>query len=113
MYESSLHFTIHFSDLLFKGAFKGSIFVTRNAAEFLESKTQIYFWSQDSDWQKYIVLLSGSKFADDVSIITERFDKTTKLRFVNPDEAQFIQFGGLRDRAPELNIRSGQLKLLG
>lgn len=57
--------------------------------------------------------LKGSKFVADIPHITERFDKTTKLRFVNPDESQFIKFGGLRDRAPELNIKSGQLKLLG
>ncbi|KAF9524973.1 hypothetical protein CPB83DRAFT_871039 [Crepidotus variabilis] len=76
-------------------AFKGSIFVTRNANEYLQK------------------LLKGSKFVVDIPHITERFDKTTKLRFVNPDEAQFIKFGGLRDRAPELNIKSGQLKLQG
>ena len=58
-------------------------------------------------------LLEDTKFAADIPNIAEQFDKTTKPRFVNPDENQFIRFGGLRDRAPELNIKSGQLKLHG
>ncbi|CAA7260296.1 unnamed protein product [Cyclocybe aegerita] len=75
--------------------FYGSIFVTRNARDFLEN------------------LLQGSRFVGDIPYITDRFDKTTKLRFVDSDESQFIKFGTLRDREPNLNIRSGQLKLLG
>ncbi len=58
-------------------------------------------------------LLGGSKFADEIPLITEVFDKTTKSRFVDSDQALYVKFGGLRDRAPELNIKSGQLKLLG
>jgi len=113
MFDYFLYLAIHFSDFFLEGAFKGSIFVTRNAAEYLESKPQIFSLVSGILVDNNIVLLSGSKFADDVRIITERFDQTTKLRFVNPNEVQFIQFGGLRDRAPELNIKSGQLKLLG
>ncbi|KIK16840.1 hypothetical protein PISMIDRAFT_250101 [Pisolithus microcarpus 441] len=41
------------------------------------------------------------------------FDKTTKLRFSNPNDPSFIRFGTVRDRDLEYNIRSGQLKLPG
>ncbi|KIM58498.1 hypothetical protein SCLCIDRAFT_128166, partial [Scleroderma citrinum Foug A] len=40
-------------------------------------------------------------------------DKTTKLQFRRADEPQYIQFGTVRDKEPEYNIRSGQLKLSG
>ncbi|KAF8959252.1 hypothetical protein BDZ97DRAFT_1667388 [Flammula alnicola] len=75
--------------------FKGSIFVTNNARRFLENS------------------LKTSRFFGDVPHITNCFDKTTKLRFRNAEENQYIKFGTLRDKDPALNIRSGQLKLLG
>ncbi|KAJ3514769.1 hypothetical protein NLJ89_g2175 [Agrocybe chaxingu] len=75
--------------------FQGSIFVTKNAEAYLTE------------------FLLGSSFALDVPIMTQRFDKATKLRFVNPEEPQFIQFGGLRDKDPQLGIRHGQLRLPG
>ena len=58
-------------------------------------------------------LLRGSKYADDVPLIVDRFDKKTKLRFVDSTEPQFVKFGRIGDRDPKLNIKSGQLKLLG
>ena len=58
-------------------------------------------------------LLAGSKFVDDADNITKAFDKTTKLTFRNVAEPQFIKFGSARDRDLRLNIRAGQLKLLG
>ncbi|KAF9465198.1 hypothetical protein BDZ94DRAFT_415086 [Collybia nuda] len=75
--------------------FQGSIFVTNRARTFLQD------------------LLRGSKFSEDVEHITSCFDKTTKLTFRNISEPQFVKFGSARDRDPKLNIRSGQLKLLG
>ncbi|KAF8901894.1 hypothetical protein CPB84DRAFT_909984 [Gymnopilus junonius] len=75
--------------------FQGSIFVTSNAKVYLEN------------------LLRDSRFIGDVPYITKCFDKTTKLRFRNTEEAQHIKFGTLRDKDPKLNIRSGQLKLNG
>ncbi|KAH9485825.1 Heat shock 70 kDa protein 12A [Psilocybe cubensis] len=75
--------------------FQGSIFVTNNAKSYLEK------------------FLKGSRFVNDIPYITKVFDKTTKLRFRNAEDAQFIKFGGIRDKDPALNIRSGQLKLLG
>ncbi|RDB20568.1 Heat shock protein 12A [Hypsizygus marmoreus] len=75
--------------------FQGSIFVTNHARTFLD------------------VLLKDSKFHEDVGHITKCFDKTTKLRFRNMDEPQYIKFGTARDKDLQLGIRSGQLKLKG
>ena len=58
-------------------------------------------------------LLGQSRFSGDIPHIVKCFDKTTKLRFKNADEPQYIKFGTIRDKDPKLNIRSGQLKLLG
>jgi len=57
--------------------------------------------------------LQGSPFFADIEQIVSSFDKTTKLRFLDSDEPQYIKFGGARDNDPSFNIRSGQLKLLG
>lgn len=75
--------------------FQGSFFVTSRARVFFEN------------------LLRNTKFADDVDNITNCFDRTTKLTFRSITDPQFIKFGSTRDRDPKLNIRSGQLKLLG
>ena len=45
--------------------------------------------------------------------MTGIFDKTTKVRFRDADEPQYIKFGSVRDKEPEYDIRSGQLKLSG
>lgn len=58
-------------------------------------------------------LLAKSRFASDISLIENCFDKTTKLSFRNADEPQFVRFGTTRDTDPSLKIRSGQLRLLG
>ncbi len=57
--------------------------------------------------------LQDSRFAQEVDLISECFDKTTKLRFRIDDEPAYIKFGTMRDRDPALGIRSGQLKLEG
>ena len=57
--------------------------------------------------------LQGSTFLGDVDHILACFDKTTKLRFRDSDEPQYINFGGTRDNDQNFNIRFGQLKLLG
>lgn len=57
--------------------------------------------------------LQDSPFFADMDRIATYFDKTTKLRFRNPGESQYIQFGGARDNDPSRNIRFGQLKLPG
>ncbi|KAG6918266.1 hypothetical protein DXG01_015640 [Tephrocybe rancida] len=58
-------------------------------------------------------LLEDSKFSDDVDHITRCFDTTTKLRFRNINEPQYIKFGSARDKDISLGIRAGQLKLQG
>ncbi|PPQ74250.1 hypothetical protein CVT24_001151 [Panaeolus cyanescens] len=74
---------------------QGSITVTARAETFLNNH------------------LKNSKFSGDVKHISRCFDKTTKLRFRNVEESQYIKFGTLKDRDLTLNIRSGQLRLTG
>jgi hypothetical protein len=75
--------------------FHGSVFVSIHARLFLEN------------------YLADSPFADDIDHIVRCFDKTTKLRFRNAEEPQYVKFGSTRDNDPSYNIRFGQLKLLG
>ncbi|KII95456.1 hypothetical protein PLICRDRAFT_170106 [Plicaturopsis crispa FD-325 SS-3] len=76
--------------------FQGSVYVTRRAKCLLEEK-----------------LVGKSKFSSAIGDIIECFDRTTKLRFRNADEPSYIKFGTARDKDPNVNIRSGQLKLPG
>jgi hypothetical protein len=48
-----------------------------------------------------------------IAQMTSIFDKTTKLRFRNPDEPSYVKFGSTRDKDLKYDIRSGQLKLAG
>ncbi|KAK0434128.1 hypothetical protein EV421DRAFT_2088150 [Armillaria borealis] len=75
--------------------FAGSIFVTRRAENFLKKK------------------LKGSQYEGEAELIADCFDKTTKHRFRNADEPSYIKFGTMRDTDPQLDIRSGQLRLAG
>ncbi|OJA20126.1 hypothetical protein AZE42_04099 [Rhizopogon vesiculosus] len=76
---------------------QGSVFVTRRARTMLQEK------------------LRGSQFGGDdmVSHMATIFDTTTKLRFGNENDPAFIRFGTTRDKDPNFNIKSGQLKLQG
>ncbi|KAI6029300.1 hypothetical protein BKA83DRAFT_4216861 [Pisolithus microcarpus] len=76
---------------------QGSVFITFRAHAFLRA------------------MLANSKHGDEETLqrMADIFDKTTKLHFRKADEPQYIQFGGVRDRDLEYNIRSGQLKLSG
>ncbi|KIK58160.1 hypothetical protein GYMLUDRAFT_228044, partial [Collybiopsis luxurians FD-317 M1] len=75
--------------------FAGSIFVTEESRIYFEDKLQ------------------GSQFYSDVSKIAECFDQTTKLQFRDSGEPSYVRFGGVRDRDPALDIRSGQMKIPG
>ncbi|RXW25676.1 hypothetical protein EST38_g182 [Candolleomyces aberdarensis] len=75
--------------------FNGSIFVTLAAQQYLND------------------LLADSRFLDDLDHIVDCFDKTTKPRFSNPEEMQFVKFGKTKDNDETCNIRYGQLKLAG
>ncbi|KAG1886692.1 hypothetical protein F4604DRAFT_1723101 [Suillus subluteus] len=59
--------------------------------------------------------LSGSRFGtpEIIEQMTDAFDNTTKFRFCNPEDPSYIKFGTMRDKDPQFNIRSGQLKLNG
>jgi hypothetical protein len=97
------------------GFFKGSIFVTSNAKEFLESELlplHIYF-NQALTCTTPLAILQGSRYLEDAPDIARRFDKTTKLRFRDAEEPQFIKFGSLKDKDPRVGIRSGQIRLNG
>ncbi|KAF9222351.1 hypothetical protein BS17DRAFT_818684 [Gyrodon lividus] len=76
---------------------QGSVFITYRAHAFLRAK------------------LANSRYGSEESLyqMTEVFDKTTKLRFRDEKEPQYIKFGTVRDKDPEYDIRSGQLKLSG
>lgn len=60
-----------------------------------------------------IARLQGTRFVEDVDHIAQCFDKSTKLRFRNLDEPQYIKFGTARDKDPKLDIRSGQMRISG
>jgi hypothetical protein len=93
------------------------VFVSRRARAFLagnrlyEPVEQVLRRTNIPDTGK----LQKSQFgtAEDIAHMTSIFDKSTKLRFRNPDEPSYIKFGGVRDKDPGVGIRSGQLKLLG
>ncbi|KAF8840354.1 hypothetical protein BDN67DRAFT_1011543 [Paxillus ammoniavirescens] len=77
---------------------QGSVMVTRRAAALLKRK------------------LEGSRkygTPDILKQMTEIFDKTTKLRLRNAEDPQYIKFGTVRDKDPQYEIRSGQLRLPG
>ncbi|KAF8962457.1 hypothetical protein BDZ97DRAFT_1733008 [Flammula alnicola] len=57
--------------------------------------------------------LAKSPFIDDLDHILHCFDKTTKPRFRDAGEPQYIRFGSTRDNDANINIRFGQLKLEG
>ncbi|KAF9053354.1 hypothetical protein BJ165DRAFT_1447157 [Panaeolus papilionaceus] len=75
--------------------FQGSVFVTLRARTYLKQ------------------LLIDSEYYDNLDDILEAFDNTTKLRFRDPQEPQFVKFGGVGDNDHEVGIRFGQLKLKG
>jgi hypothetical protein len=97
------------------GFFKGSIFVTSNAKDFLDSSSlPLHFnWALTRTFTTYEEILQGSTYLEDAPDIARRFDKTTKLRFRDPEEPQYIKFGSLKDKDPRVGIRSGQIRLNG
>ncbi|KIM86827.1 hypothetical protein PILCRDRAFT_4705 [Piloderma croceum F 1598] len=76
---------------------QGSVFISRRARAFLQEK------------------LKRSIFGTSANIdnMVNVFDKSTKLKFRNPDDPSYIRFGGVKDRDLAVGIRSGQLKLPG
>jgi hypothetical protein len=113
----------HFPVLLFlsearSGCLQGSIFVTRRAHTLLQGPwmNRPCRWpTTDTDSLDRPDKLSGSNYSSPeiIAQLTSIFDKTTKLRFRNPDEPSYVKFGTVRDKDPKYDIRSGQLKLAG
>jgi hypothetical protein len=50
---------------------------------------------------------------DDITHITDCFDKTTKLGFKDDSQPSFIRFGTTKDSDSSVDVRFGQLKLQG
>lgn len=75
--------------------FQGSIFINFYARKFLEEA------------------LLDSNYIDDLDHIMRCFDATTKCRFRDANEPQYVKFGSARDNDVVNNIRFGQLKLYG
>ncbi|KAH6918429.1 hypothetical protein BKA70DRAFT_1087615 [Coprinopsis sp. MPI-PUGE-AT-0042] len=75
--------------------FFGAVFVSINARLFLEK------------------FLEESDFMDDLDHIVRCFDKTTKTRFSDDSQPQYVKFGSTRDNDANCNIRFGQLKMDG
>ena len=69
----------------------------------------IYEWSIETPTE----LLVDSPYLDDLDNISDCFDKTTKTRFRNASEPQYVKFGSTRDNDASCNIRFGQLKVSG
>ena len=82
-----------------------------HARSFLESVSCILPNVYNAQW--CIDYLKESTFLTDLDNIVECFDKSTKLRFRNSAQPQYIKFGGAKDNDQSCNIRFGQLKLLG
>ena len=92
--------------------FNGSIFVTRAAARHLQGNNIILSGNHRCSFN-LLELLQGTRFQDDITFMTDKFDKTTKLAFRDPSDPQYIKFGSVRDRDSYLGIRAGSLKLDG
>ena len=91
------------------------MFVNDNARSFLQGQSSHFHVPV---FQPFIetalkAFLADSPYIDDIEHITRCFDKTTKPRFRNASEPQYVRFGSVRDNDASVNIRSGQLKLQG
>ena len=58
-------------------------------------------------------LLANSSFEDDFDNICDCFDTTTKTRFRDASDPQYVKFGSTKDTDLSLGIRLGHLKLAG
>ncbi len=96
----------------FAGYFHGSVFITLKAKDFLKGLLDPSF-APSTILKMFLDLLAESPFADDLDLICGCFDKTTKPRFRNAEDPQFIRFGAARDNDPTCGVRFGQLKLAG
>ncbi|TFK20846.1 hypothetical protein FA15DRAFT_624859 [Coprinopsis marcescibilis] len=75
--------------------FQGSIYVTTRARHHFNMQ------------------LGNSRFVQDVDNIVREFDKGPKHSFRNDQDSTIIKFGSVRDNEPDLNIKSGQIRVPG
>lgn len=59
--------------------------------------------------------LRNSRYGNDEDLLTmmDNFERAVKPTFKDPSERHFVKFGSMRDRDPDVGIRSGQLPLEG
>jgi hypothetical protein len=97
------------------GLYAGSLFVTSRARIFFKGKHISYPEEFNMLSVPYVILelLQNTRFEEDVELITDRFDKKTKLDFRSQEDDYWIQIAGMREKDPELGIRAGQLKVKG
>ena len=98
------------------GRLQGSVYVTRRATSWLESKLlkmSIQGASLTDCW--FIDKLKDSNYGtrQDINQMAKVFDKTTKLSFRSEVDTGYIQFGSLRDKDMSVGINRGQLKIPG
>ena len=80
------------------------------ARSFLESENYIFLPIIDiHSTQSYVDYLQGSTFLGDLDNIVECFDRSTKLRFRNSDEYQYIKFGGAKDNDQLVSRRQSSI----
>ena len=96
------------------GRLQGSVFVTQRAHAFLKGAFIITLEALVPS-HSAAAKLADSRYGspDMVQQMKDEFDKTTKLRFRDANDPQYIKFGTVRDKDPQYDIRSGQLKLAG
>ena len=94
------------------GHLHGSVFVSILCRLFLEG-TRFIPNHHSAHTLTIIGFLAESDFLEDLGHIIKCFDKTTKIRFRNVDEPQFVKFGSTQDNDEDCNIRYGQLKMTG
>jgi hypothetical protein len=113
MFVISLFGNMIFSNVK-TGHFYGSIFVSIYARKFLEGPSEARTHLTGTIELKFCLeALLDSNFIHDLDHIIRCFDKTTKPRFRDANEPQYVKFGSTRDNDAVHNIRFGQLKLFG
>ncbi|PSR75177.1 hypothetical protein PHLCEN_2v9267 [Hermanssonia centrifuga] len=86
-------------------------FVTEGEASILQGSTRVNVRAERFLRAK----LSNSRYGNDEDIQTmlESFEKSAKPTFKDVMDRSFIKFGSVRDRDPDVGIRSGQLTIDG
>ena len=97
---------------IWTGIFQGSTRVNMRALKFLKG---ISLSVVLAPFLTLLAKLVNSRYGNDEDLQTmmENFERSTKPTFKDPADRSFIKFGSMRDKDPDVNIRSGQLTLEG